>query len=428
MLLLLALCPLVISGSPAWAAPPGHRQAYSEEGQRIFRQSRSAVVQIRTLIADSNTQQSVGSGFVVSAEGLTITNYHVIGSWITQPGQYRLEYVTDDGGHGPLEVLAIDVQHDLALLSREGRNLPHLALDLAPLEKGETVFTIGNPRDIGLTLVEGTYNGLRDYALYDEIHFTGALNPGMSGGPAISRSGRVFGVNRARYVNSQLISFLVPARHVQALLATRPAKPPSHGELMAEVVRQVRIHGENIIATVDAPILPTMETQGYRLPYGLSPRVRCTGTAPAEEGAFYRRTYRTCALNADVLPIDRIMTGNLQINYLILQKGELDAFRFARLRIWSRHLTTTADQFPYGDLTRYECRTEMVNTNGTPLKAMVCLRGYQRLPGIYDIALRVSSHTGRDTELGVLVALSGVPFEPAIGFLRHFLESIKWIG
>jgi len=53
---------------------------------------------------------------------------------------------------------------------------------------------------------------------------------------------------------------------------------------------------------------------------------------------------------------------------------------------------------------------------------------YQRLPGIYDIALRVSSHTGRDTELGVLVALSGVPFEPAMGFLRHFLESIKWIG
>jgi hypothetical protein len=424
----MALCSLVVAGFPAWGAPPGPRPGYSEEGQRIFRQSRGAVVQVRTLIADSNTQQSVGSGFVVSPDGLTITNYHVISSWITQPGQYRLEYVTDDGGHGPLEVLAIDVQHDLALLSRAGRNLPHLALEGAPLDKGETVFTIGNPRDIGLTLVEGTYNGLRDYALYDEIHFTGALNPGMSGGPAISRSGRVFGVNRSRYVSSQLISFLVPARHVQALLANRPARPPAHGEIMAEVIRQVRAHGENIIATVDAPVLPTIETQGYRLPYGLSPRMRCTGAAPTEDGSFYRKTFRTCLLNADVPPIDRIMTGTLQVSYVIIQKDELDAFRLARLRKWARHLTTPAEQFPYGDLTRYECRTEMVTANGTPLKALICLRGYQRLPGIYDVALRISSQTGRDTEFGALVALSGVPFEPAMAFLRHFLEGIKWIG
>jgi len=414
--------------SPATAKPPQNGQSYSEEGQRIFRQSRAAVVQIRTLMADSNTQQGVGSGFVVSADGLIITNHHVIRSWISHPHQYRLEYATDDGDHGPLTVLAIDLRHDVALLSRPGHNLPFLPLSTAHPEKGETVYTIGNPRDIGLTLVEGTYNGLRDHSLYDDIHFTGALNPGMSGGPALDRQGRVFGVNRALFVNSQLISFLVPIEHARSLLARRPGKAPEHAEILAEVARQVRAHGEYLLETVGGAPLPFIEALGYRLPYGFSPKVRCTGMAPLDDGSFYRRSFRTCYLPGDVALTDRISTGSFQVRYALDEMGELDAFRLARFRQWNHRIGESADTFPYGELTRYECQTSVVATGGMPLRVMTCLRGYRQLPGIYDVVLRIASQTGRTAEFSMLMTLTGVPYEPAMAFVRRCLEAIQWVG
>ena len=68
------------------------------------------------------------------------------------------------------------------------------------------------------TIVEGTYNGLVEHSYTDRIHFTGALNPGMSGGPAVTAGGAVVGVNVATRRGGQLISFLVPARFAEALL------------------------------------------------------------------------------------------------------------------------------------------------------------------------------------------------------------------
>ena len=55
---------------------------------------------------------------------------------------------------------------------------------------------MGNPHDLGMSIVEGTYNGLLEKSLYRKIHFSGALNGGMSGGPALSRSsGKLVGLN-----------------------------------------------------------------------------------------------------------------------------------------------------------------------------------------------------------------------------------------
>ena len=51
------------------------------------------------------------------------------------------------------------------------------------LPKGERIYAMGNPLDLGFTIVEGTYNGLVDKSYDERIHFSGAINPGMSGGP-----------------------------------------------------------------------------------------------------------------------------------------------------------------------------------------------------------------------------------------------------
>ena len=68
------------------------------------------------------------------------------------------------------------------------------------LPKGERLFAMGNPLDLGFTIVEGTYNGLVDYSYNERIHFSGALNPGMSGGPTVTADGRIAGINVAKQI------------------------------------------------------------------------------------------------------------------------------------------------------------------------------------------------------------------------------------
>ena len=95
-----------------------------------------------------------------------------------------------------------------------------------PLEQGERIYSLGNPLDVGFAITEGNYNGLVQRSFYPRIFFGGALNPGMSGGPALDARGRVIGVNVAKRLDAEQVSFLVPAEFARALLdKARQAAP-----------------------------------------------------------------------------------------------------------------------------------------------------------------------------------------------------------
>ncbi|MDU6730665.1 MAG: trypsin-like peptidase domain-containing protein, partial [Bradyrhizobium sp.] len=155
------------------------------------------LLQIRTLLADAGRQTSTGSGFLVSADGLAITNYHVVSDAALEPKTYRLEYTGADGTQGGVTLLAVDLPNDLALVRVDKHDAPFFTFDKAALEgslpKGERLYSLGNPLDLGFTIIEGTYNGLVEHSYNDHIHFTGALNPGMSGGPAVNAQGQEVG-------------------------------------------------------------------------------------------------------------------------------------------------------------------------------------------------------------------------------------------
>src|SRR5688572_27925144 len=88
----------------------------SPSGQRICDAARTRLLQVRTLLKDQDSQASVGSGFLVSDEGHIITNYHVVSQAALHPERYRLMYSTADRAEGPLQLLAFDAVHDLALV------------------------------------------------------------------------------------------------------------------------------------------------------------------------------------------------------------------------------------------------------------------------------------------------------------------------
>jgi len=214
------------------AAPPASplpQLPLSSAAERVYDYSKPRIVQVRTLLQAAGRQSSLGSGFLVSADGLAITNYHVVSRFVLDPRTYRLEYLAPDGAKGGLKVLAIDVAHDLAVVQVERADLPFFNFDPRALEaklpKGERIYAMGNPLDLGFTIIEGTYNGLVDKSYDERIHFSGAINPGMSGGPVTAADGRIVGVNVAKRLDGEQVGFLVPARYAAQLLARARTGP-----------------------------------------------------------------------------------------------------------------------------------------------------------------------------------------------------------
>jgi S1-C subfamily serine protease len=175
--------------------PDAAASQVSAQGQRIYEATRDQLLQVRTLLKEQDSQASVGSAFIVDGSGLAITNYHVVSQYALRPERYRLAFTMAQGRSGSAELLAIDVIHDLALVKLKARTAS-APIDVAPLafrpsgaplSKGERIYSLGNPLDVGFAVAEGTYNGVVRRGFYPQIFFGGALSAGMSGGPALDQ-------------------------------------------------------------------------------------------------------------------------------------------------------------------------------------------------------------------------------------------------
>src|SRR4051812_40535761 len=191
-------------------------QPPSLSARKVYEQARSQLVQIRTVLKGRASQTSVGSGFVVSTDGHIITNFHVVAEAALKPERHDLVYVTADGREAPVQILQIDVLHDLALLKAgdpAGRHFDALTFrpESEALAQGERIYSLGNPLDVGFAVTEGTYNGLVKRSFYPQIFFGGALSAGMSGGPALHDESPVVGINVPRPGDREQVHLLVSA-------------------------------------------------------------------------------------------------------------------------------------------------------------------------------------------------------------------------
>ena len=229
LLLTLCLCPF---GGRAFAAT-----------ENVFRKHKNAVLRVRILERSSGAQASVGSGFFVGRGGLAVTNFHVVAHLVWKPGSYEAVGVLENDESKRVELLAVDVVHDLAVLRIEGAPTQSLILSASIPPKGQRLYALGNPHDLGMTIIEGSYSGLLEDSLVQTVHLTGTLNPGMSGGPVLNGSGQVVGVSVASAGDE--VSFLVPVAFVKTLVENAPASATPEA-LRAAVSSQLASHQETI--------------------------------------------------------------------------------------------------------------------------------------------------------------------------------------
>jgi Do/DeqQ family serine protease len=170
-------------------------------------------------------QRSLGSGVIVDATGLVVTNNHVI------EGADQVKVSLADKREFDAEMVLKDSRSDLAVLRLKAQNERFPALEFADsdaLQVGDVVLAIGNPFAVGQTVTHGivsavarTQVGITDYQFF--IQTDAAINPGNSGGALVDLGGKLVGINTAifsRSGGSQGIGFAIPANMVKVVVAS----------------------------------------------------------------------------------------------------------------------------------------------------------------------------------------------------------------
>jgi serine protease Do len=407
-------------------APP------SSSAQKLYSSAKNDLLQIRVLLKNGNTQASVGSGFLIDSSDLVVTNYHVMSQIALEPDIYVGEFVDTTGQRGSVELLGVDVLHDLAVVrvSRKGTGffqVPQQVGQLASLSQGQYLYSLGNPLDLGFAISEGAYNGIIGRAFYDQFMFTGPINSGMSGGPNVTADGHLVGVNVSKRLDGELVSFLVPARFVVELLnkvtlqQAQKKTPPK--DFNTEVGQQLIAHQNTMVnKLLEMPF--TQKTLGpYRVPVRESEQVRCWGRSNAKPDIPFTVDQMNCQMESAIFVSGQLQTGNIAIQHRFIRSKQLDALRFSHL------LSNTFKKQIAGSnkdqrLTGPACTEEFIANKTLSMRAVLCVRAYRKFAGLYDFALITASTDESLLSLQSRLDAKGVAYENGQLLSRLFLEAI----
>ena len=216
-------------GSPTTAS--AHTISADLNARQIYDASKNAVTYI---VADTPEGQATGSGFVISKDGLIVTNDHVVDG----ASQVQVKIGTSDKAQAA-QVVGADPSRDLALVKVDGHDLPTLSLaDSSSVSVGDPTYAIGNPFGLDHTLTTGIVSALQrslqapdGATISGAIQTDAALNPGNSGGALINADGQVIGVNSQIQTGSSNgaeggnvgIGFAIPSNTVKTFISEAKA-------------------------------------------------------------------------------------------------------------------------------------------------------------------------------------------------------------
>lgn len=182
----------------------------------LVEQTDRSIVRINV---ESARGQSLGSGFVVSDTGIVVTNYHVIEGGQTVKAQFEDNRECDVTGF-----LLFDDERDIAIIQLDPSGAPFVPISMADHlpRKGEEVAAFGAPLGLSFTASKGTVSNVRDGR---ELHMKGMylqtdtpISPGNSGGPLVSMSGEVVGMNTFQMAIGQNLNFAVSINDIREVL------------------------------------------------------------------------------------------------------------------------------------------------------------------------------------------------------------------
>ena len=408
---------------PADQGATSHTAELSAPARDLLARLRPSIVQIRSFFGGNSAEAEHGTGFAVAPGGLLLTNYHVVADGILYPESYRMECRTADGQTGSIVVIAIDVRHDLAVVRAAGLDATPLALRTGIPPRGERAYSLGYPLDLGLAITEGVSNGLMPDTVEPHLYYSGALNPGVSGGPTVDAAGQVIGVN-AFGGGGELLNFLQPIEFSAPLLL-EAQKPGSRADFRHIAAAQVQSHTRAILDSITGPWV-TQNFSNYVMPAKLSRFFTCNAGGNTNRREVVHSQEMRCQTRARLYLDEGLSSGDVSFQHYYLATDQLGALRFAR-----RLSRTVAGNYSraFGSsrhLTPYACHVDNVTLHSFDALVRVCARGYRKIPDLYDFSVSVASINQPGRAVVSYLTVLGVEYSAATDFIKSYLGTLEW--
>ncbi len=395
-----------------------------DRSSTLYSEVEKSIYQIRVVNRKTGHKRTIGSGFVVARPNVLATNYHVISAYANDPDAYQLDYLATNGDTGSLQLLDVDVLHDLAVLSATTPLGKPLQTALIP-EKGAALYAFGNPLDLGFSVVPGTNNGILTNSEDNNILFSGNLNSGMSGGPTLDEKGSVVGVNVATAGND--VSFLVSVQYLNILLERLKLRDFAPGDdLHGAIVRQLHDNSLGFVQRLSSNEWETVRIGGFDVPSRMDKAISCwDGSRTNEERGLVSSISASCSNERDIYLDEKLSVGNMQYQYTWYETDSMIPPRFYRMYETqnSSGLDSTANK---ESVTDFNCHTGFVDVSGKDFKMTVCRRDYLRYTGLSDMLVTGAMVSEKRRGLLFELSLFGTDFNSASKLLKRMLGAFKW--
>jgi len=390
----------------------------------IYMDVEKSVYQIRVINKQTGKKSSIGSGFVVGGNNILATNYHVVSEFINDPDIYKLDYLSTSGKSGPLKLLDFDIVHDLAVVKADKPMGEPLEISDVP-EKGATLFSVGNPMDLGFTIVNGTNNGILAKDEDGNILFSGSLNPGMSGGPTLDEQGRVIGINVATSGNN--ISFLVPADYLKIVLdRVKENKFRPIEDRFAHSSKQLKANANKIIQKILHNKWSGTRIGSFVVPAELDKSMRCwDASRKPKDDDLFRSFFTRCSNEDNIFLSSRLDVGSINYEYVWLDTKKLNPTRFYR-RYEKVNSSVIGSHAGKRDVTNFSCHTDFTKVASQDFKTTVCRRDYLKYKGLSDMLFTTALVGHKDKGFLFNLDLTGTDAKSALALFKRMLETFKW--
>lgn len=390
----------------------------------IYTNVEKSVYQIRVLNKETGKKSSIGSGFVVTQDNILATNYHVVSEYINDPDVFSLEFLSTSGQTGPLELVDFDIVHDLAVVkAKQPMGVP-LKISYLP-KKGANLYSLGNPMDLGFTIVKGTNNGILTKDEDGNILFSGSLNSGMSGGPTLDEEGNIIGVNVATSGND--ISFLVPAEYLSVVLdRLKQTNFKPVNDRFSHSSGQLLANAQKILNKMLKNPWTATGIGKFIVPAELDKSIRCWDASrlPKKDDLF--RTFFTRCSNEDSIYIsNRLNVGSINYEYMWLDTKKLSPTRFYR-RYQKVNSSVIGSHAGKRDVTNFSCHTDFTQVGGKEFKTSVCRRDYLKYKGLSDMLFTIAMVGEKNKGFIFNIDFTGTDAKVAIKLFTRMLGAIKW--
>jgi len=224
------LLPLILIAAGAVTA-----QSSRKDIPAIAKAANGTVVSILMSDKDGHVVAQ-GSGFLVSKDGLIVTNYHVIAE-----GSSAIVKLPDGATYVVDGMAASDKARDVAVVKAHGKNFLTLSLGNSDrLQIGEGVVAIGNPLSLESTVSNGIVSGIRTIEQKGGkfLQVTTPISPGSSGGPLFNMAGEVVGITTMYLEGGENLNFAIPINDAKPLLLTNSSRlqklPDEHESVVSD--------------------------------------------------------------------------------------------------------------------------------------------------------------------------------------------------